>query len=536
MSKIDRWHDRCRALLGTLVLLTALLVGLTADGLAIVGHADSSGKVTASSANIRKEPSTSSDSVGSALQDAVVNVKGQITGSDGLIWYQVTDGTITGYIRSDLMTITDGSTPSTIVSSTTSSTSSTPTTSTPDETLVEVTAVEPVEGTVSSSTRVRVRQNASTTSRIVNTAESGSKLTIIGQAVGTDNMNWFQVSTTSSGSEVKGFVQARFVSVSGELIPAGTSSEIPGDSEQTGADEPEPEEVKDWDTYYEGGKWHLIDNTSNKSWDIEQIFATVETNTKTLEGLNDTNKSLQIWRIILVMLLIVLATVLTLVIFKLKDATDAAYFNEVEKETMHRRTADRPIERNGSGQRERQQAGTQGGKRPAGQRPSGSGSGQRPAGQRPTGTGSGQRPAGQRPAGQRPAGSGEQRPTGQRPAGSGEQRPAGQRPAGSGEQRPAGSGSQQRPVGQRPAGSGSQQSMAGAGGGSSRPMNDSSAEMQMQSRQDYSQGQSPEYEQEIQPQENTAAQPQQKEKWKAKNFINDDEFEFQFINVDDDQI
>ena len=46
----------------------------------------------------------------------------------------------------------------------------------------------------------------------------------------------------------------------------------------------------------------------------------------------------------------------------------------------------------------------------------------------------------------------------------------------------------------------------------------------------------PEYEQEIQTQENTAAQPQRKEKWKAKNFINDDEFEFQFIDVDDDQI
>ena len=291
MSKIGRWHDRCRALLGTLVLLTALLVGLTADGLAIVGHADSSGKVTASSAKIRKEPSTSSDSVGSALQDAVVNVKGQITGSDGMIWYQVTDGTITGYIRSDLMTITDGSTPSTIVSSTTSATSSTPTTSTPDETVVQVTPVEPVEGSVSSTSPVRVRQNASTTSRIVNTAQSGTKLTVTGQAVGTDSMDWLQISYTSGGSEVKGFIQARYISVSGELVPAGTSAEAPGDSEQTGAEEPEPNVFKVWDTYYEDGKWHLIDNTSNKSWDIDNMFATVEKNKETMESLNDSNKS-----------------------------------------------------------------------------------------------------------------------------------------------------------------------------------------------------------------------------------------------------
>lgn len=67
-------------------------------------------------------------------------------------------------------------------------------------------------------------------------------------------------------------------------------------------------------------------------------------------------------------------------------------------------------------------------------------------------------------------------------------------------------------------------------------MNDPSAEMQTQSRQDYAQGQAPAYEQEIQTQENTVSQPQQKEKWRAKNFINDDEFEFQFINVDEDQI
>ena len=539
MSKIDRLHDRYRVLLGILMLLMALMAGLTADAFAIVGRADSIGTVTATSANVRKEPNAGSEAVGSTAQGATVNVKGQITGSDGYTWYQITDGTITGYIRSDLMTITDGSTPSTIVSSTTSTTTSTPTTSTPDETVVQVTAVEPVEGTVSSGTRVRIRQNASTTSRIVSTVDNGAKLTIIGQAVGTDNMDWVQVSYTSAGSEINGFIQKRFVSGSDNLVPLGSSTEAPEEGEQTGGEEPEPEEVKDWDTYYADGKWHLMDNTTTQSWDIEEMFSTVEANKETLQKALDTNKSLQIWRIVLVMLMIVLATVLTLVIFKLKDVSDAAYFDEVEKETMHRRTADRPIERGGSAQR--QQAGAQGGRRPAGQRPAGAGSGQRTTGQRPAGSGGGQRPAG---AGgqQRPAGSGGQ----QRPTGSGSQ----QRPAGSGgQQRPTGSGGQPRPTGQggqpRPAGSGSQQRPTGSGGqsrptgqgGQPRPTGSGSqqrpAGTQAQSRQDVG-GQSPEYEAELQTQENTDSQPQQK--WRAKNFINDDEFEFQFINVDDDQI
>ena len=66
---------------------------------------------------------------------------------------------------------------------------------------------------------------------------------------------------------------------------------------------------------------------------------------------------------------------------------------------------------------------------PQGQRPAGTV--QRPAGQRPAGAPQGPRPAGQRPAGARPAGVPQgQRPAGQRPAGAPGQRPAGARPAG----------------------------------------------------------------------------------------------------------
>ncbi len=481
MRKRDRLHYGCKALLGTFILLAAMLVALTADSYAIIGRAESIGKVTATSAKIRKEPSTSSDTLASVAQNAVLSVKGQTTGSDGYVWYQVDDSGTTGYIRSDLMTITDGSTPATIVSSTGSQTVSTPTTSTPDETVVEVTEVEPVSASVSGSSPVRVRQNASTTSRIVNTAQVGLALTVTGQAVGTDGQDWYQVSFTSGGSEVKGFIRAQYVTVSGELVPAGTAS-VDDDPEQGGDTAPEPvEETKDWDTYYEGDKWHLLDNTSGNVWDIENIFSSVEDNQKTLQEMLDKNKTQQIIVIVLVILLILLATALSFVIFKLKDMTDAAYYNEVERETMHRRTADRPVERSGNGQRAVQAGGNESTRRPAGQRPPGAG-------------GNAQRPAGQRPPG----------------AGGNAQRPAGQRPS-------------------------------GAGGNVKRPVNRQQAEQQRQARsqsqqssQGYAAEYDSEYEQESQMQETSSAQSQ-RTGWKAKNFINDDEFEFQFLDWEDDQ-
>ncbi|MDE6015897.1 MAG: SH3 domain-containing protein [Acetatifactor sp.] len=538
MKKSNRLYQWLQVMAGTLLLFAALAVGLSADAFSIVSHAESAGKVTASSANIRKEPSTSSETLASTSQGAALNVKGQTTGSDGYTWYQVSDGSVTGYIRSDLMEITDGSTPSTIVTPTSPSTTSTPTTSTPDEPLVDVTDVEPVSGSVSGGSQVRVRQNASTTSRIVSTARSGLAVTVTGTATGTDGEQWRRVSFISGSSEVTGFIRADYVTVSGDLVPVGAGGTEQPEGGQEPSVEPEPEEVKDWDTYYEGEKWHLLDNTTGNTWDIAQIFSINVENANTLKAMLNKNRTQQIIIIILVILLMVMAIGISFLIFKLKDMTDSAYFNEVERETVRRRTADRPAERTAGrtqgGQRVMQ---TMGERRPsgqgqAGQRPAGSqaarpgGSTQRPAGQRPTeqraaGTQTA-RPGGsmQRPAGQRPAGSQTGRP------GDSTQRPVSQRPAGSQTGRP--DDSAQRPVGQRPAEQRSTDQRPAGAQPAQRPANRQS---DYASDYDYNS----DYEQEAPVQEAAPAQPQKKTGWKAKNFINDDEFEFQFLDWEDDQ-
>ncbi|MCM1112321.1 MAG: SH3 domain-containing protein [Muribaculum sp.] len=555
MKKSDKIHNRLRMAAGMLLLSVALTAALFADECMIVSRADSTGKVTAASVNIRKEASTSSEAVGTAERNTVCTVKGQETGSDGYTWYQVSVNGVTGYIRSDLMTVTDGGTSASGASS--SQTSSTPTTSTPDEPLVAVTAVEPVSASVKGGSDVRVRQNASTTSRIITTARSGLALTVTGKADGTDGNEWYQVHYISGGSDVNGFIRKDYVEVSGELVPVDTSAEQPGNEPPTAA-EPEPEEVKDWDTYYEGGKWHLLNNGNGNSYDIDQIFSSVEENNKTLQDTLEKNRTQQIIVILLVILLIFMAAAISFLIFKLKDMSDSAYFNEVERETVRRRTADRPVERTQGGQRVMQTVGGES-RRPAGQRPAGGANHQRPTGQRPTGGANPQRQTVQRPTGgadgQRPAGGANpQRQTGQRPTGGADgQRPAGganpqrqtvQRPTGGADgQRPAGGANPQRQTvqrptggadGQRPAGGANPQRQTGqrpeGGANAQRPVNRQPERQETSYQQEYETA----YEQEPQVREKAPERPA-KSGWKAKNFINDDEFEFQFLDWEDDQ-
>ena len=518
-----RWRKHLLA--GAVTIVMALLLAILADGFSIVSHAESAAKVTATSAKIRKEPNPSSEVLGSTERDKVISIKSQVQGSDGYTWYEVyVDSNTLGYIRSDLVEITDGTTPPTGTASTAPTQAPPAQTAAPpvaDEPLVAVTAVNAASATVvNGNPSVRVRQNASTTSRILTTVENGMALTITGSAAGTDGKTWYQVTFIANGAEVTGFIRSDYTTVKPEELTPYT--EEPPVIDQPPAEEPpvvdpDPVEQKAYETMLVGDEWRLVDTMANESYGIQTLFDGVEENGKLYTESLTTIKNQKIIIIILVMLLIAASGAVALLILKVKDMADAQYFSEVENETMRRRGA-KPqggqkvmqtvgSERQGS----RASGAAQGQKRPSGQ------SQQRPSGQsqRPQGAGQGQQhPAGQgqRPQGagqgqQRPVGQG-QRPQGSRPqgAGQGQQRPAaqGQRPQGAaqGQQRPAAQG--QRPQGSRP---------QGAAQGQQRPAPQSQR-----------------------PQGGGTEQARQNSGWQAKNFMADDEddFEFEFLNYDGD--
>lgn len=448
-------------------LILVLALGIFAEPFSMTSNAQSQGKVVVRSANIRQEADANSTVLGSAAQGASVTINSQTTGTDGNVWYQVfVDADTLGYIRSDLVEVTEG---------TTSDTADNTATTAPT---AEVTKVEPLSASVTGGESVRVRSDASIGSQIVARAKDGLAITVIGQANGSDGMIWYQVNFIADGSEVIGFIRSDYVALSGDLVPVTDATETPAVDETPVEPEvpQEPEVVKDWDTEYASEKWILIDNTTGDRWDINNIFQTVKDNQVVVEDAVAKTKTQTVIIILLVILVLAMGGFVTVLIFKIKDINDSAYFEEVEKETIRRRTADRPV---GAEKKVMHTVGAE--KRPAGARPVGAPTqGQRPAGARPAGAPTqGQRPAGARPAGAPTQG---QRPAGARPAGAPAQ---GQRPAGT------------RPTGAKPT--------APVQGGT-RPASQK-------------------------PQQNNNQNPG----WKSKNFMaEDDDFEFEFLNWDGD--
>ena len=492
MKKTVQKISKCKAFWGMLALVLVLGAGLFAGDLAIVSRAESAAKVTASSAKIRKSADSSSEVIGSATKDKTISIKSQTKGADGYTWYEVyVDANTLGYIRSDLVSITDGSTPATS-SNTSSTTTTTTTTATPapavNETPVEVAAVEPLSATVTGGQSVRVRSNASTTSQIVTTAENGMALTVTGQATGTDGKTWYQVTFISNSVEVTGFIRSDYVALSGELqAPAAEQPAEEQPAEEQPADNTQVS--KDWDTQLQGDAWYLLDMAGQKQYKIEDLFNSINQIADVNAQYEANQKKVVI--IILVILLVALAAAVTLLIFKIKDMNDAEYFSGVEEETARRRRVDRP-----------QSSRTQGGRTGLGSRPQGG----RPA---QTGRSQGTRPqngqkvmvdvGGERKPATRPTA-----PQTGRPA------PSGTRPATPQTGRPVPSGARPAaPQTGRPVSSGARPATSQTG----RPV--------------------PQVDRPVKP---APRVENQDPGWKSKNFMSDDdEFEFEFLNWDGDE-
>ena len=451
------------------MVMMVLVIGMTT----IVSHAEE-GKVTASSVKIRASADTNSEMIGGALQGDVLTITGEVPDADGVhTWYQVTfEGNRTGYVRSDLMQkVSGGST----------GTSTTPATN-PSTVAGDVTALQPVSAKVTGE-QVRVRSNASTSGSIVSTVQRDAVLTVVGMAKDSEQKTWYQVNFSDASGQLSGYVREDFVSVEGEIVPADQAPTEP-DPVVTDPVEPsptqEPEPVhKDYETQLYNEEWYLADYLEDAMYPISDLLVAGPKNKELYEEAEAKLKSTRIIMIILVILVVVLALATTLLFFKVKDMMDAAYFEEVEKETMRNRQGQRS-----SGKASMPTVGA-GNKSSGGSQQKSSGSGQT----RPAGSGSQPRPSGSGQA--RPAGSSGQ----SRPSGSGQARPAGS----SGQSKPSGSGQQAKPAG----------GQSGSGQQTSRPAGQQGKPVSRE----------------------TQNPPKQ-----SKNFMaDDDEFDFEYLNWDGEE-
>jgi len=498
--------------IGTVIF--AILLILCVDKFALIGQAADTVKIKVAGANIRKEATTDSEIVGNVKKDSELTVLSQVTAADGKVWYQVkVDANTNGYIRFDLVNF--------IADTGANQTTGGNTGTTTPINNANVTEVVPVSGTVKGAETVRVRSDADTKSNdnVVASAKKGTALTVTGTTSASDGKTWYRVKFVEDGKEINGFIRADYIELAGELKepvvedPVEEKKEEEKKEEQTVVETPVVEKKK-FEVQFDKNeaKWILINNEQMVSYDVEQVLQAATENAKLYLSEHNKVGTQKIVIIILVCLLLLLAGVIGFLVYKMKDAMDAAYIAQVEKETMKRRTADRP-----DGQKASRPAPENGEKKKVNpeQRPQG---GQRPQGQRPEGA----KPAGTRPAGARPAGA---RPAGARPDGT---RPQGQRPAGV---RPEGARPQvEQPKTVAPA---AEKVPTEAPASKEAPVTEPVKRVEAPAEEKVVEVIEPT----VKPAEKAPLKeaPQKEAGWKSKNFAqDDDEFEFEFLNWNGD--
>lgn len=435
------------------------------------------GTITAGSAKIRGSASTSGDHVSSAKKGEKFTIIGQENGADGKVWYKITySGDKVGYVRSDLMSVS-GDVPE-----------EQPATYNPT---VAVTDLTPIAAKVTGSS-VRVRPDAAASGGVVTSVVRDTVLTIDGQATGSDGKVWYRVNCTVSGENVLGFVREDFVSVQGELTPPSEGStpqapvEVPDVPQDTTPSTPvTPQEPKAYETVYENDKWYLLNNDKNEKYIIDDVFSAVDRNHELATKYEKTASTQKVFLWILSGLLVLCVAAIALLVWKLKDMMDEAYFKQVEKKTLR--------DREGAPKKVMHTIGDE----------------------KKSGTGQPQRKPGQ-PS--RPGQPGQK--NAQRPAGEGTRKPAGQpRPTGEAPRKPVA-----RPEGEKPMNKPATQPQRPQGESVKKPVTGEAAPAQQMP-------QKPKAPQAggAQPQQ-TNAKPQG---FQSKNFMADeDEFEFEFLNWD----
>lgn len=520
MRKAKEWKRRL--LVGAFSLVLALgIFGIGFWASVISSCAAAQAKVTApNGAKIRQDASTSSTMVGGAEKGKVLNVLSEVQGSDGYTWYQVqVNDTTTGYIRSDLVEVTgdigggaEGGTEG-------GSEGAAP--------MVEVSQVNPVNGTVFDDL-TDIMDTASSAGQSLGIVPRETVVTVTGY-VDNGEGRWYQANYSSEGTEVNGFILSEHVVLAADLTPLGT--------EPAPDSEPAPDETPKYELVEKDGAWLLVDNEENPGYGypVAGLFDALKKNETLYEESEATVKSQKIIIIVLVFLLVGAVAGIAFLVFKIRDMSDSAYFNEVENETLRRRNAS-----GGQGQSKQKapmhkvgpEKQTARAARPETEGSQRTGMSQRSAGsaqgQYQRTTGSAQRSAASRSPeaaqsqrsvasqGQR-TGSGTQ---GQRSAGAPVEREAGGAPLrrSTGQQRPAGSVQGQRasaPQGQRPSGASQGQ----------RPMGSQGAR-----KTEATSGQAPQGARQIQSTQGGGQKAQ------PKNFMADDEdFDFEYLNYDGDE-
>ncbi len=309
------------------------------------------GKVTADTAKIRAEASTSSAVVGSTAQGKVIELLGAVKDSSGMTWYKVSvTGGGYGYIRSDLVSTND--TVPTIQSSTTQTTTQSTQNSEPAATVP--TSIGEQQATIKSETNVRIRSGASTQHSVVTSLPNGTTITLIGEASDSAGNKWYQLKCNYNGRDVEGYVRSDLLTIGGGEETTDENAEAPAEGEQTEGTEAsgettqapveetpaEPvEEHNDYEIVYtqnsEGTyEYYLYDNINGTRQKLAEILAVVDNAVESNQALQEKVNQNKLIIIILAVIIVLLFIALTVLLLKLREFYYEEYDEEEEEEEI----------------------------------------------------------------------------------------------------------------------------------------------------------------------------------------------------------
>lgn len=216
-------------------LMTAVGIVLALGCQSFVSLADSTGTVTADSANIRKSADAGSEVIGSAAHGATVSIRDEVQDSSGTLWYQVyVDANTTGYIRADLVEKTGGDAGS-------SGDGGQPTSSASGASVDPDTWLD-AQYAVITAEKVNVRTAPATNEAVVDRLARDAQVVIGGETNASDGKKWYYVTFTGTGdAERSGYIRSDLLSL-GEMVPV--PEEVTPEPQET---EPEPETSSAWD-------------------------------------------------------------------------------------------------------------------------------------------------------------------------------------------------------------------------------------------------------------------------------------------------
>ena len=203
--------------------ILGLTVAIMVFGLSTISSLAATGTVTAGTAKIREKASTDSSVVASTSKGAKIDIVGAEKDSSGTVWYKVpVSGGSYGYVRSDLVetsdTISVTDNSETAAASTTSESTSKPEATVP-------TAIGEQAATVKCSSNVKVRAGASTQHDVVTSLPDGTAITLIGEANDTAGNKWYQLRCEYNGKTVEGYIRSDLIAIGSNASSAdGTES------------------------------------------------------------------------------------------------------------------------------------------------------------------------------------------------------------------------------------------------------------------------------------------------------------------------